>query len=97
MELARTGVDVHHSTVSRRLAAAGYNGRVARHKPRLTATHKARRLAWAQDHLAWTADDWSRVLWSDESRFQLYQSDGRVYVRRMVGEEFFGELCGAVS
>ena len=92
MELARTGVDVHHSTVSRRLAAAGYNGRVARHKPRLTATHKARRLAWAQDHLAWTADDWSRVLWSDESRFQLYQSDGRVYVRRMVGEEF-SENC----
>ena len=83
-----TGVEVSRSTVSRRLAAAGLHGRVARHKPRLTANHKTRRLAWARDHLTWTADDWARVLWSDESRFQLYQSDGRVYVRRCVGEAF---------
>ena len=31
---------------------------------------------------------WSKVLWSDESRFCLYQSDGRVYVRHRVVEEY---------
>ena len=87
-----TGVTVHRTTVSRRLAAAGFHGRVARHKPRLTANHKARRLRWAREHLAWSPDDWSKVLWSDESRFQLFQSDGRVYVRRCVNEEF-AEKC----
>ena len=93
MDLARTsGVEVHRSTVSRRLAEAGLHGRVARHKPRLTPLHKQRRLVWARQHLTWTAEDWSRVLWSDESRFQLYQSDGRVYVRRTVGEEY-SENC----
>ena len=93
IELANVaGVVVHRSTVSRRLADAGLHGRVAKHKPRLTPDHKARRLAWAREHVDWTAADWDRVLWSDESRFQLFQSDGQVYVRRAVGEEFH-ESC----
>ena len=97
IDLANTaGVEVHRSTVSRRLIDVGLHGRVARHKPRLTADHKRRRLVWAQEHLTWTPADWQRVLWSDESRFQLFQSDGRVYVRRSVGEDF-DEACVAPS
>ena len=97
IDLANTsGVDVHPSTISRRLADAGLYGRVARHKPRLTAVHKQRRLDWARQHLTWTPVEWDTVLWSDESRFQLFQSDGRVYVRRAVGEEFH-EACVAPS
>ena len=34
------------------------------------------------------AELWSRVIFSDESKFLLHRSDGRVYVRRMAGEEF---------
>ena len=97
VDLANTsGVEVHRSTISRRLASAGLHGRVARHKPRLTRVHKQRRLAWARQHLTWTPAEWDRVLWSNESRFQLFQSDGRVYVRRSVGEEF-NEACVAPS
>ena len=62
---------------------------VARHKPLLTADHKRRCLQYAKEHLSWTGEMWSKVLWSDESRFCLYQSDGRVYLRRQVGEEYF--------
>ena len=61
---------------------------VARHKPLLTADHKKHRLQYAKDHLSWTSEMWSKVLWSDESRFCLYQSDGRVYVHCRVGEEY---------
>ena len=25
---------------------------------------------------------WNRVLWSDEAKFNLFQSDGKTYVRR---------------
>ena len=39
-------------------------------------------------HKDWTAEHWSKVIFSDESRFLLHRSDGRVYVRRMAGEEF---------
>nr|CAH7765732.1 unnamed protein product [Callosobruchus chinensis] len=38
-----------------------------------------------QEHLAWTVDDWSRVLFSDESRFCLTDSDKRVKVWRRQG------------
>ena len=49
-------------------AAVGLHGRVARHKPRLLAVHKARRLDLAHcQHLTWTHNDWKWVLWSDVS------------------------------
>jgi len=30
-------------------------------------------------HQNWTVEDWNNVAWSDESRFLLRQSDGRVF------------------
>ena len=76
------------ATIKRRLCEAGLNGCVARHKPLLTATHKKRRLDFAREHISWSSEMWSKVLWSDESRFCLYQNDGRVYVRRRIGEDY---------
>lgn len=35
--------------------------------------------------------DWSTVLWTDESRFILFQTDGRTYVRRRVNEQLHYE------
>ena len=37
------------------------------------------------------------MIWSDdESKFNLFGSDGRVYVRRRVGEDFLPE-CGDLT
>ena len=35
--------------------------------------------------------DFYKVIWSDESKFNLFGSDGRAYVRRRVGEDFLPE------
>ena len=78
-------------TVRRRLDDAGLYGRVARKKPLLTDRHKTIRLNWAKEHNDWSVDDWYRVIWSDESKFNLFGSDGRVYVRRKAGEDFLPE------
>ena len=42
----------------------------------------------------WTISDFYKVIWSDdESKFNLFGSNGRVHVRRWVGENFLPE-CG---
>ena len=79
------------STIQRRLREAGLYGCKARKKPRLTPAHKKARLAFACQHKDWTPEQWSRVVFSDESRFLLFRSDGRAYVRRAAGEEFRDE------
>ena len=76
------------STIRRRLREAGLIGRKPRKKPRLTSRHKKSRLEFARTHKDWTAEQWSQAIFSDESRFLFHRSDGRVYVRRMAGEEF---------
>ena len=54
----------------------------------LTARHWAARLQWAQRHLRWGRQLWARVLFSDESRFNLSHHDGGIRVSRRRGERF---------
>ncbi|GFU64449.1 endothelin-converting enzyme homolog [Trichonephila clavipes] len=49
------------------------------------------RLQWCRAHRHWTVNLWKNVLWSDESRFTVRQSDGRVWVWRVPGEHFFSD------
>jgi transposase len=72
-------VDVSRQTVARVLKSFGYACRVKKKKPKLTVKHKKHRLEWAKNHEAWTADDWRKVIWSDESKFNLFNSDGKEY------------------
>ena len=37
-------------------------------------------------HEQWTVDWWKSVLWSDESKFEIFGSNRCVFVRRRVGE-----------
>ena len=83
-----TGVVASTSTVKRRLITAGLNGRIARRKPLLLPRHKITRLEWAKARAQWTDDMWKRVVWSDESKFNIFKSDGRTYIRRRKSEEF---------
>ena len=56
-------------------------------KPLLTARHRRLRLEFAREHLNWNWVDWSVILWTDESRFTMFQSDGPTFVRRRPGEQ----------
>ena len=64
------------STVKRRLIDAELNGRISRRKPLLLPRHKQQRLQWPKEHRDWTEDMWSKVVWSDESKFDHFHSDG---------------------
>jgi hypothetical protein len=81
-EWMQNGIQASNTTVRGRLKEAGLVAHVALKKPLLTAVHRRKRLQFALAHSNWTWVDWSVVLWTDESRFTLFQNDGRVFVRR---------------
>ena len=71
--LLRKGTDVSISTVSRRLSKEfGLKSCKPTKKTKLTPIMKKKRLAFAKKHLHWTADDWGKVLFNDESTFQQF-------------------------
>ena len=74
------------STVQRRLCESGLHGQIAAKKPLLKDTNKKKRLVWAKKHEQWTLDQWKSVLWSDVSKFAIFGSNHRVFVRCRVGE-----------
>lgn len=86
-----TGKALHPSTVRRRLLSFGLRGYVAAKKPLIRPDNKKKRLAWARQHVHWTEDQWKKVLWSDESPFQVFNTKGRVFVRRYQHEKYRDE------
>ncbi|GFV55933.1 HTH_Tnp_Tc3_2 domain-containing protein [Trichonephila clavipes] len=80
-----TGTTVSRQTVYRCL---GHIGLYARNPVRcvpLTATHCPLRLTWSRDHALWTAQQWSWVMFSDESRFSLQSDSRRTLIWRAPG------------
>ena len=71
-----SGSNESTSTVRRELHEMGFHGRAAAHKPKITMRNAKRRLEWCQAHRHWTLEQWKHVLWSDESRFTIWQSGG---------------------
>ena len=70
------------STVKRRLKAAGLNARRPSRKPFISAKNRKARLEFAKSHLHWTHKEWQKILWSDESKYNLFSSDGIKFIRR---------------
>lgn len=79
-------INVSRKTVSRRLQEVGLFARRPVKKPLISKKNKISRLHFANKHATWSYDNWSKVFFSDESKFNLFGNDGNVYVRRRVGE-----------
>src|SRR5215470_8373861 len=69
-------VEISVATVKRRLREAGGKHTNEILKPLLTDNHRRKRLQWAKDHQNF---DWNRVIFTDESTFQLYSSKKKVW------------------
>ncbi|GFV44625.1 transposable element Tcb2 transposase [Trichonephila clavipes] len=55
----------------------------------LKVDHRRHRLQWCREHKNWTTDQWSRVLFTDESRFSTRSDSRRVLIRREIGTRFY--------
>jgi transposase len=76
------------SSVRNIIKDADLHGRSARKTPRISKVNKKKRLEYAMAHLDWTEEEWNKIVYTDESKYNLHDSDGRVFVWRRVGEEF---------
>ncbi|GBM92328.1 hypothetical protein AVEN_136372-1 [Araneus ventricosus] len=74
-------------TVRRVLRAAGLNGRSARRKFFVSAQNRKLRLSFAKSMLNKPETYWNNVLFADESKFNIFGSDGRIMVWRRKNEE----------
>lgn len=83
-----TGIAVSTQTVRNRLHEAQMFARRPHVVTRMTDAHRRARLAWARQHVRWNADRWSRVLFTDESRFSVDHPDGRIRVWRQAGQRY---------
>lgn len=85
-ELRKHNVTVSQSTICRRLRSVGLNSYRPLKFPRLEESHKAARLRWCRQHRSWTTPQrWRQVVFTDESRFCVRWTDGRIRVRRLRG------------
>ncbi len=64
-------VKISPRTVRRRLSDVGLKGCKAWRKPYLTTMPKKKRLLWAKKYENWTSEDWSKVMWRDESNKEV--------------------------
>ena len=76
----------------RRLHEIGLKGRVTRKKQYVNKVNRGKRLEYAKTYREKPLGYWDNVLWTDESKFNLFGSDGKVMVWRTPKEEL-GPKC----
>ena len=80
------GVGASRPTSHRRLQEMGYNSRVPSTKPLLNARQRHKQLTWAKEKQKWSVAQWSKVLFSDESKFCISFGNQGCRVWRRAGE-----------
>ncbi len=70
--LASIKVSVHDSTIIKRLGKNSIHRRVPRQKPLLTKKNTKARLTFAKTYLDYAQDFWENIMWTDESKVELF-------------------------
>lgn len=79
-------IEVSAQTVRRTFKKNNLKSAVKVKKPLLLPRHKKARYEFAKKYRHWSYDDWKKVIWSDESKYNIYGSDGREYCWKQKGE-----------
>ena len=74
--LQQQGVQATYRTVVNTLRKNGFKARRKQKKPFLSDKHKRVRYRWAKAYAHWTAEDWRSVVFSDETKINIWNSDG---------------------
>ncbi len=85
-EWTEAGVKASKATTHRRVKEFGYSCRIPLVKPLLNHRQRQRCLTWAKEKKNWTVAQWSKVLFSDESKFCISFGNQGPRVWRKGGE-----------
>uniref|UniRef100_A0A8R1HV42 DDE_3 domain-containing protein n=1 Tax=Caenorhabditis japonica TaxID=281687 RepID=A0A8R1HV42_CAEJA len=80
----RTSTDIHVSVTSPN--DPGSSRRTIRR--RLQSNNRKARVEWAKQHLSWGPREWANHIWSNESKFKLFGTDGIQWIRRPIGSRY---------
>ncbi|GFX13461.1 transposable element Tcb2 transposase [Trichonephila clavipes] len=80
-----TGTTVSTQTVRNRLHGVSLYARRPMVCVRLTSRHRRDRREWAIEHVNWRRNEWSNVLFSDESHFSVQPDNRRIFIWRECG------------
>lgn len=79
---ARNDSNVCAETVRRLLKQHGYSSRIARCKPFISQVNQKKRLDFAEKFILYDESYWDDVIFTDESKFNVFGSDGKIKVWR---------------
>lgn len=85
-DASKSGVNVSCNTITRALRRNGLKAYRPRKTPLLKKRHLKARLKYAKDHLHKDFSYWKRVVWSDETKVELFGHRSAAYVWRKKGE-----------
>lgn len=86
------GKQVSSKTIKRYLALDGLKAAIPRRVPLIKPPNKKKRLEFALKYIHKPKSFWESVIWSDETKLNLFSSYGRTWVWRRQGEEL-SEKC----
>jgi len=78
---------VKKDAIRNTLLKEGFHRRLALRKPPISEKNQRIRLAWAQEHIGWSMDQWYNILWTDET-WITGGKHTRTWVTRRAGEEW---------
>ncbi len=94
---SQTEVTISRDTIRRTLQRNGMHGCCPRKKPLLKPRHKKTRLEFARAHADKDEDYWDSILWSDETKINVFGTDGLKTVWRQQRWGIQRKMHGAYS
>lgn len=86
-ELTTMGLQITRQSTENLMRSIGFFSAIKKKKPFLKKKNIEARLKWAKRHQFWTVEDWKRVIFSDETKVNVWGSDGCKYYWSRPGDE----------
>ncbi|KAI6656175.1 hypothetical protein LOD99_1508 [Oopsacas minuta] len=87
-QVNESSINISKRTLGRTLKEIGFKSCMRAKKLHISEKNRKQRLSFYLNCKSFSPRDWADIIWSDESRFKLFNSDGRVRVWRESNQRF---------